>query len=81
MAPTHFLSDLIAVIGQRLATKEAAMKHPETHCDCIMPATSLALRWRCSACGKSTIFKLPIIDAVCDGESLRSVEVQGHENA
>jgi hypothetical protein len=55
------------------------MKHPETHCDCIAPATPLALRWRCPDCGKSTILKLPIIDAICDGVSLKRVEAQDHE--
>jgi hypothetical protein len=53
------------------------MKHAETRCDCIAAATSLALQWRCSECGKSTILKLPIIEAICDGESLRRVEAQG----
>ena len=36
------------------------MKHPEANCDCIAPATPLALRWRCSVRGKSTIKKSPL---------------------
>jgi hypothetical protein len=53
------------------------MKHPEAHCDCLAPATPLALRWRCPVCGKSTIMKVSTLDAVCDGESLRRIEPQG----
>jgi hypothetical protein len=55
------------------------MKHPETHCDCIAPATSLAQRWRCPDCGRGTILRLPIIEAICDGVSLSRIEA--HQNA
>jgi hypothetical protein len=47
------------------------MKHPETQCDCLAPATPLALRWRCPVCGKSTIKKVATLACVCDGESVR----------
>ena len=47
------------------------MKHPETQCDC--PATSLAIRWCCPACGKTAIKKVSLA-AVCDGVTIRRVE-------
>jgi hypothetical protein len=47
------------------------MHHPEAHCDCAAAATPLALRWRCSVCGKSAIMKVSTLAAVCDGEIRR----------
>jgi len=49
------------------------MKHPEASCDCGQAATPLALRWRCTACGKTAIMKVSTHDAVCDGVTMRSV--------
>jgi len=49
------------------------MKHPEASCDCGQAATSLALRWRCTVCGKTAIMKVSTRDAVCDGVTMRSV--------
>ena len=52
-------------------------KHPETHCDCDPKAASpLALRWRCAVCGTSAIMKISTLAAVCDGESVRRVELE-----
>jgi len=52
------------------------MKHPDAHCDCAAAATALALRWRCSVCGKTAIMKVSTPAAACDGESVRKVEPQ-----
>ena len=46
------------------------MKHP----DCAASATSLALRWRCSVCGKTAIMKVSTLATVCDGDTIRKVE-------
>jgi hypothetical protein len=37
------------------------MKHPDAHCDCAAAATALALRWRCSVCGKTAIMKVSFL--------------------
>jgi hypothetical protein len=51
------------------------MKHPDTHCDCDLVAVSpLALRWRCSVCGKTAILKVSTFAADCDGDTIRKVE-------
>jgi len=53
------------------------MKHPDAHCDCAAAATALALRWRCSVCGKTAIMKVSTLAAVCDGESVRQGRASG----
>ena len=50
------------------------MKHPDTSCNCAAAASPLALRWRCSVCGKTAIMKVSILAAVCDGGTIRKVE-------
>jgi hypothetical protein len=57
------------------------MKHPDAHCDCAAAATALALRWRCSVCGKTVNHEGVDLAAVCDGESVRKVEPQGVRQA
>jgi hypothetical protein len=52
------------------------MKHPDARCDCVAPASALALRWRCSVCGKSAIMKVSTDAAVCDGDRIRTAEVE-----
>src|SRR5262249_6653072 len=37
--------------------KRVSMKHPDTPCDCVVAASPLAFRWRCPACGKTTVMK------------------------
>jgi hypothetical protein len=49
------------------------MKHSVTSCSCVTAANPLALRWRCSVCGKTEIMNISIVAAVCDGE-IRRVE-------
>jgi len=49
------------------------MKHPDTNCDCLASATSLAFRWCCPACGKTAIKKVSVA-AVCDGVTIKRVE-------
>ena len=56
------------------------MKHPEASCDCGQAATSLALRWRCTVCGKTAIMKVSTRDAVCDGVTMRSVAAEIRED-
>ena len=56
------------------------MKHPEASCDCGQAATPLALRWRCTACGKTAIMKVSTRGAVCDGETMRKGESEVLEN-
>jgi predicted RNA-binding Zn-ribbon protein involved in translation (DUF1610 family) len=55
------------------------MKHPDSQCNCLSSASPLALRWRCPDCGKSAIMKVSTLAAVCDGESVRKIEPQGHD--
>ena len=50
------------------------MKHPETACDCVVAASPLAIRWRCPACGKTTVMKISTLAAVCDGGTMRKRE-------
>jgi hypothetical protein len=50
------------------------MKHPGSNCDCIATASPLALRWRCSVCGRTAIMKLSTLAAICDGDTMRKVE-------
>jgi hypothetical protein len=59
------------------------MKHPDTRCDCAAPASPLALRWRCPACGKTAIMRVSTLAAVCDGDTMRKVEpeVASHQSA
>jgi len=52
------------------------MKHPKSQCDCPSSAGPLALRWRCPDCGKGAIMKVATLACVCDGESIRKVEVK-----
>ena len=51
------------------------MKHQDTVCDCgPVPASPLALRWRCPHCGKIAIKKMSTFAATCDGDKIRNVE-------
>jgi hypothetical protein len=50
------------------------MNHPDLNCDCTAAASPLALRWRCSACGKTAIMKISTLAAICDGDTIRRVE-------
>jgi hypothetical protein len=50
------------------------MNHTDTSCDCGAAVSPLALRWRCSVCGKTAIMKVSTIVAVCDGGTIRKVE-------
>jgi hypothetical protein len=50
------------------------MKHPDSSCDRTAAASPLALRVRCSVCGKTAIMKVSILDAICDGDTIRGVE-------
>ena len=50
------------------------MKHPDLNCDCAAAASPLALRWRCSVCGKTAIMKVSTLAATCDGDTIRKVE-------
>jgi hypothetical protein len=50
------------------------MKHPDTSCDRTVAASPLALRWRCSVCGKTAIMEVSILAAICDGDTIRGVE-------
>ena len=53
------------------------MKHPDARCDCDPAAASpLALRWRCPVCGKTAIMKMSTLAAVCDGDRIRTAEVE-----
>ena len=52
------------------------MKHTEAHCDCAVAVAPLALRWRCSSCGKTGIMKVSTLAAVCDGDTMRKVEAE-----
>ena len=53
------------------------MKHPDAYCDCLTSATSLAVRWCCPACGKTTIKKVSTVAAVCDRVTIKKVEQPG----
>ena len=50
------------------------MKHPATSCNCVSAVNPLALRWRCSVCGKTEIMNISNVAAVCDGGAIRKVE-------
>ena len=58
------------------------MKHPATSCNCVSAVNPLALRWRCSVCGKTEIMNISNVAANCDGE-IRGVEpeVVSHQSA
>jgi hypothetical protein len=57
------------------------MKHPATSCNCVEAVNPLALRWRCSVCGKTEIMNISIVDAGCDGEIRRvEPEVVSHQS-
>jgi hypothetical protein len=58
-------------VANRKPTRPPLMKHPDTS---SALATSLALRWRCTVCGKTAIRKMSILAAVCDGDTIRKVE-------
>jgi hypothetical protein len=49
------------------------MKHPAASCNCVAAVNPLALRWRCSVCGKTEIMNISFFAAVCDG-AIRRVE-------
>jgi len=50
------------------------MKHPDASCDCAAAVNPLALRWRCSVCGKTEIMNISNVAANCDGGAIRRVE-------
>jgi hypothetical protein len=50
------------------------MKHPDSNCDCAAAVSPLALRWKCSVCGKTAIMRVSTLAAVCDGDTIRRVE-------
>ena len=57
------------------------MKHPATSCNCVASVNPLALRWRCSVCGKTEIMKISTVAANCDGEIRRvEPEVVSHQS-
>jgi hypothetical protein len=58
------------------------MKHPDASCDCTAPASPLALRWRCPACGRTAIIQVSTIAAVCDGDTIRKAkpELASHQS-
>jgi len=47
-----------------------------------MSASPLALRWRCSVCGKTTIMHVSKLTASCDGDTIRMAEpeVASHQS-
>jgi hypothetical protein len=50
------------------------MKHPDLNCECTAATSPLALRWGCSARGKTAIIKISMLAAICDGDTIRGVE-------
>ena len=50
------------------------MKHSDTSCDCAAMASPLAVRWRCSLCGKTAIMKVSTLAAVCNGDTIKKAE-------
>ena len=57
------------------------MKHPATSCNCVSAVNPLALRWRCSVCGKTEIMNISNVAANCDGEIRRvEPEVVSHQS-
>ena len=49
------------------------MQHPVASWNCVAAVNPLALRWRCSVCGKTEIMNISFVAAVCDG-AIRRVE-------
>ena len=57
------------------------MKHPAASCKCVLAVNPLALRWRCSVCGKTEIMNISNVAANCDGEIRRvEPEVVSHQS-
>ena len=56
------------------------MKHPEVYCDCPSSAGPSTLRWRCPDCGKTAIMRVTTLATVCDGETVRKVDLSPRPN-
>jgi len=53
------------------------MNHTDTRCGCDpKPASPLALRWRCPACGNTAIMRVSTMAALCSGDILKKVEAE-----
>jgi len=57
------------------------MKHPATSCNCVLAVNPLALRWRCSVCGKTEIMNISNVAVNCDGKIRRvEPEIVSHQS-